>query len=188
MPTPTIMRRKEGASLIPQCKTKPRITTTAIMPKAAIPSGPQWLLIWAAVRSISSNRAIINEFSRLTSARNPIREKNRENAQSHKQTTARLDRRAITRSGKRSTFVGWSTRIVDFREIVDRLQSSSAKGHTQSENREFVARRPDESVRPENRIPIRVGQHCASNDDFSFKSATKLGPQMVYALDEKSTI
>ena len=46
----------------------------------------------------------------------------------------------------------------------------------------------DEYLEDCNRIPIRLGQRGARNDDFSFKSATKLGPQMVYELNEKSTI
>jgi len=40
----------------------------------------------------------------------------------------------------------------------------------------------------ENPIPLRPGRHGARNDDFSFKYATKFGPQMVYELNEKSTI
>jgi len=75
-----------------------------------------------------------------------------------------------------------------FSEIVDRLHSSSAKGHTQSESREFVAQRPNQNVRPAIPFPTRPSQHHATNDDFSVKSATKLGPQMVYELNEKSTI
>jgi len=40
----------------------------------------------------------------------------------------------------------------------------------------------------DNPIPMRLGQRggLAKNDDFSFKSATKFGPQMVYELNEKS--
>jgi hypothetical protein len=71
-----------------------------------------------------------------------------------------------------------------FSEIVDRLHSCSAKGDPQSENREFVAQRPDESVWLSNPIPILLGQRGARNDDFSFKSAT----QMLYELNDKSTI
>jgi hypothetical protein len=52
----------------------------------------------------------------------------------------------------------------------------------------LVGQQPEQSVRPENPIPIRLGQRGAKNDDFSFKSATKFGPQMVYELNEKSTI
>ena len=37
-------------------------------------------------------------------------------------------------------------------------------------------------------FPTRPSQRRARNDDFSFKSATKLRPQMVYELNEKSTI
>jgi hypothetical protein len=48
--------------------------------------------------------------------------------------------------------------------------------------------RPDESVRPAIPFPTRPSQRRARNDDFSFKSATKLRPQMVYELNEKSTI
>jgi hypothetical protein len=40
-------------------------------------------------------------------------------------------------------------------------------------------------IRPDNRIPIRLGQRGARNDDFS---ATKLGPKMLDELNEKSTI
>ena len=67
-----------------------------------------------------------------------------------------------------------------FSEIVDRLHSSSAKGHTTAESPEFVVQGPNESVWSDNPIPIWLGQRGAGNDDFSVKSATKLGPQMVY--------
>src|SRR5271165_3856918 len=65
---------------------------------------------------------------------------------------------------------------------------SSAKSHTRSENREFSGQQPEETVRPAIPLPTRPSQHRARNDDFSFKSATKLRPQMVYELNEKSTI
>ena len=75
-----------------------------------------------------------------------------------------------------------------FSEIVDCLYSSFVKGHTEFENRTFLDQRLDESVRPAIPFPTRPSQRRARNDDFSFKSATKLGPQMVYELNEKSTI
>ena len=40
---------------------------------------------------------------------------------------------------KRGRPPGMKVKQPAFSEIVDRLHSSSAKGHTQSENREFVA-------------------------------------------------
>jgi hypothetical protein len=51
---------------------------------------------------------------------------------------------------------------------VDCLISSSAIDHIQSENREFVGRRPDESIRPDNPIPLRLGQRGASNEKMLF--------------------
>jgi len=41
---------------------------------------------------------------------------------------------------------------------------------------------------PDNPITIRFGQRRARNEDFSFKSATKVGPQMVYESNDKSMI
>jgi hypothetical protein len=75
-----------------------------------------------------------------------------------------------------------------FSEIVDRLYSPLQRATPQSESRELVDQRPDERLRPDNRISIRVGQLGARIEDFSFKSAIKLGLQMVYELNEKSTI
>jgi hypothetical protein len=71
---------------------------------------------------------------------------------------------------------------------VDRLYSPLQRATPQSESRELVDQRPDERLRPDNRISIRVGQLGARIEDFSFKSAIKLGLQMVYELNEKSTI
>ena len=76
-------------------------------------------------------------------------------------------------------------------ESVDRLYnlvSDYQKCHPHSENREFVAQRPDESVWLRKPIPILLGQRGARNDDLSSKSATKLGPQMHYEFNDKSTI
>ena len=46
----------------------------------------------------------------------------------------------------------------------------------------FVGKQHEQSVRPAIPFPTRPCQRRARNDDFSFKSATKLRPQMVYEL------
>jgi hypothetical protein len=65
---------------------------------------------------------------------------------------------------------------------------SSAKSHTQSERPVFVGQQHEQSVR--RRIAFLFGLVGAVPGTmiFSFESATKFGPQMVYELNEKSTI
>jgi hypothetical protein len=61
---------------------------------------------------------------------------------------------------------------------------SSAKSHTRSKTQESSASSLTRPSGPTISLTTRPGQ----NHDFSFKSATKLRPQMVYELNEKSTI
>ena len=83
---------------------------------------------------------------------------------------------------------GWTMdnrNAIGFRISVNATAKAACQAHQVC----VVQRRqwPDESVRADNRIPIRLGQRGARNDDFSFKSATKMRLQMVYELNEKST-
>jgi hypothetical protein len=52
----------------------------------------------------------------------------------------------------------------------------------------FVDQRPNERLRSDDFVSVRLGQLGARIADFSFKSATKLGHKWVYELTEKSTI
>ena len=97
------------------------------------------------------------------------------------------------RKGSIQMSISLKSRLSHFRVRFCRLNRrpfalSSAKSHTQSENRESSGQQPDETVRPGNPLPTRPAQSRVRNHDFSFKSATKLTPQMVYELNEKSTI
>jgi hypothetical protein len=65
---------------------------------------------------------------------------------------------------------------------------SSSKNHTQSERREFVGHQPEQSVRLTIPFPFGLVSAVPRTMIFHLKSATKLGPQMVYELNEKSTI
>jgi hypothetical protein len=59
-------------------------------------------------------------------------------------------------------------------------------GFEESKNRTFTDQRPDDSVRRTIPFPNRLRQHGVRNEEFSFKSAIKLGQQTVYGLAEKS--
>ena len=51
-------------------------------------------------------------------------------------------------------------------------------------NQEFVDQRPNERLRSDDFVSVRLGQLGARIADFSFKSATELGSQMVSELIE----
>ena|SRR5208337_1773763 len=80
------------------------------------------------------------------------------------------------------------TKPAFFRYIVDQLHSPLQRATHSLKRREFVGQRPEQSVRPTISFPFGLVSAGAKNDDFLFKPATKLGPQMVYELNETSTI
>jgi hypothetical protein len=64
------------------------------------------------------------------------------------------------------------------------LISSSEWDDARSESRTFVDQQPDEKLGPTIPFPTLLWQRDVRNEEFSFKSATKLRLQMVY--EEKS--
>ena len=65
-----------------------------------------------------------------------------------------------------------------FQQIIGRLCSPLQRARPFLNNQEFVDQRPNERLRSDDFVPVRLGQLGARIADFSFKSATKLGSQM----------